>query len=1078
MLRYIIGITILTIGVIIVRALSNGKVFRKYQYVFWIAIPLYMILLPFVKIDVPVAEIWNNIFISKTETAIYEVTNNDSPAVIVDDLQIENDAPVNQTNIPGDNIPANETIREQAQIPDNNVAVSNVKANESKKIESVLQNFCYFVSAILVVVLIAYNIGFITYCKRKRKYLGKDPSSGLKIYGIKHKETPFLMFNKIYIDDSTESISKYIICHEACHYKHGDHLWVLIRYLILFLNWYNPVIWAAFILSGRDCELACDEAVMKAYGSDSSKEYARTLLEMLQQQSNITGFFSFSTGMKSGYELMKKRIISIKKPADNSRKALAFSLATILLVTSCSFANTSDTRKIKSSDPWFSSQITKIDDKYKDLKLDYFTRNILGAYKDGVLIETEGSLQSKTDSHFINLDYYAFTGELIKSIDISKVRFNREIDNITINDDGIDLRLHDTVRPVNSNETNCYLVKIDPETGTVGELEELENIPYDSQEENPINYEDSWTIGDYTVSWYRKAGTLSFAISKEGNSKFVDLIGDPHFSSINYFKNYIPVSETEILLVCSSNDVSLISLNLETGEIKNEDEEYSWLKNIKYETCLSSFDGKTYFKDQYGVKVINFASKELEEVFSYNSCNVNRKTLIGMDLLSVKDNKYVFAGMIKDSDLLTEFDRELIYVPTIIVLEKTEKNPNAGKTMLLAATVGRTDLEYSICEAIRVFNETNGDYFVLLENKLSIADYIDYSDAKNHDEIMDIYYNGASALGNQLVTDILSGNGPDIILYADDFRLIQSEEYLLDLSRYIKGKNGINEADYFSNVISASKIDDKLLYMPVSFTVSGIETDKSNVSNGQLGFTFDEYTKFVNEICNGADPMNQSQLEAICTLYSYMSDTCIDGKIVNFDNESFRALCDYVKNNVNDKSFSMCTNAEDTWYPDFRNFLIKNGFNAKNMTLLGYPSTDGRGPVISVQTSIGISTSAPSVVADGAWEFIRICMSDEIQNVVATQDSNPMSISAFESSAILALEKFNKNNTFVQPLDDTVITSYKNVLLSASVIDNNDPAVLIVIREEVPPFFVDQKSLDAVLPIINDRVSTIIAERT
>ena len=138
MLRYIIGITILTIGVIIVRALSNGKIFRKYQYAFWIAIPLYMILLPFVKIDVPVAEIWNNIFISKTETAIYEVTNNDSPAVIVEDFQIENDAFVNQTNIPGDNIPVNETIREQAQIPVNYVAVSKVKANESKKIESII----------------------------------------------------------------------------------------------------------------------------------------------------------------------------------------------------------------------------------------------------------------------------------------------------------------------------------------------------------------------------------------------------------------------------------------------------------------------------------------------------------------------------------------------------------------------------------------------------------------------------------------------------------------------------------------------------------------------------------------------------------------------------------------------------------------------------------------------------------------------------------------------------------------------------------------------------------------------------
>ena len=38
MLRYIIGISILTIGIIIVRALSNGKVLRKHQYAFWIIV--------------------------------------------------------------------------------------------------------------------------------------------------------------------------------------------------------------------------------------------------------------------------------------------------------------------------------------------------------------------------------------------------------------------------------------------------------------------------------------------------------------------------------------------------------------------------------------------------------------------------------------------------------------------------------------------------------------------------------------------------------------------------------------------------------------------------------------------------------------------------------------------------------------------------------------------------------------------------------------------------------------------------------------------------------------------------------
>ena len=42
---------------------------------------------------------------------------------------------------------------------------------------------------------------------------------------------------------------------------------------------------------------------------------------------------------------------------------------------------------------------------------------------------------------------------------------------------------------------------------------------------------------------------------------------------------------------------------------------------------------------------------------------------------------------------------------------------------------------------------------------------------------------------------------------------------------------------------------------------------------------------------------------------------------------------------------------------------------------------------------------------------------------------------------------------------------------------NLDPAVLNVIREEMPAYFLDQKTLDAVLSIINNRVTTIIKER-
>ena len=53
MLRYIIGISLISIGVIIIRAISSGKILKKHQYAIWLIIPLCMILLPFVKINIP-----------------------------------------------------------------------------------------------------------------------------------------------------------------------------------------------------------------------------------------------------------------------------------------------------------------------------------------------------------------------------------------------------------------------------------------------------------------------------------------------------------------------------------------------------------------------------------------------------------------------------------------------------------------------------------------------------------------------------------------------------------------------------------------------------------------------------------------------------------------------------------------------------------------------------------------------------------------------------------------------------------------------------------------------------------------
>ena len=1083
MLRYIIGVSLITIGIIVVRALSNGKVLKKHQYAFWIVIPLYMILAPFIKFELPSIDLMKPAASAEIETTEYEEVT-DAPSVItIGNTQAGHSNSNNAQAVVRETEKTAQAESRPAQAAIQKTPVSEAKTKDTFKAGTVLKYISCAVSAALIVFLLAYNIGFVVYCRRRRECVGRDPESGLKICRIRNNRAPFLLFNKIYVDAKPGNVNEYIIRHEASHYKHGDFIWVIVRYIVLFLNWYNPIIWAAFILSGRDCELACDEEVLRSYGKDSSAGYVETLFGLLRQHSGMPFAFSVSTGMGAGYETMKKRIVSIKKPAHNSRKALAFSLAAILLFTSCSFAKTSEAGTIRSSDPWFKAKTTMIDDLYKDKKIDGYEVEICGAYKDGILLKTYGYNYTSHDNDFENLEYYDFNGKLISSVDIRELTENRQIENITANDNGVRMALRDCLRDADSPEYKRYEVNVDLTTGVIGEYEEAVNAPGNYGLNSELDYEGIWTIGDYTVTRYSNFSMDgAFVIRNNGKIKIADLSADPEFKGICVF-NYIIVSEKEILLVCFSNKVSFLSLNLETGEFTDKDEEYAWLNTVNYSTRISSFGGKTYVTDQSGIKRINFETKELEEVVSFNDCNINRSIISRFDLVSVEDDRYVFAGMASTYDAYTMFGPADKDIPAVIVLEKADKNPNAGKLVLTAATVGRVETPYPISEAIRKFNDTNKKYFIQIESELNVADYFDFSNAESHDDSDDVHYNGTSALSAQLATDLLSGNAPDIILNAGDYSLIHSEDYLVDLTAYTNGKNGIKEADYFSNVLDAAKTGDKLFYMPVSFSVNGILADKAYVRDGMTGFTFDEYAEFLYGPCNGRDPMNETQLGALCTLYSYMSDTCIQGKEVNFDNESFRALCDYVKANVSDLSYDPNESNGYGCYYNFAEFMLVNGNNASEKTVLGYPSPDGRGPVISVGTSIGISAEASSAVADGAWEFIKYCLGDEVQEMIARHDENPLSIKAFDTSAKKVLENYNSNsfNRFTgtknEPQDEEVITSYKNVLLSASVTDNIDPAILIVLREELPPYFLDQKSFDDVLKIIQDRVSTIIAER-
>ncbi len=71
---------------------------------------------------------------------------------------------------------------------------------------------------------------------------------------------------------------KYILAHERTHLDKGDHWIKMIGFLALALHWFNPLVWAAYILLCKDIEMACDERVVQFMELPERKAYSKALL--------------------------------------------------------------------------------------------------------------------------------------------------------------------------------------------------------------------------------------------------------------------------------------------------------------------------------------------------------------------------------------------------------------------------------------------------------------------------------------------------------------------------------------------------------------------------------------------------------------------------------------------------------------------------------------------------------------------------------------------------------------------------------------------------------------------------------
>ena len=163
------------------------------------------------------------------------------------------------------------------------------------------------------------------------------------VYRCRHWSTPFVLgifAPRIYVPVTVaEDDLPQVLAHERCHIRRWDHVFKPLAFVLLAVNWFNPVLWAAYILLGRDMENACDEMVLKDADRAQRAAYSRALVACAAQP-KMAAVCPLAFGEVAVKERVKN-VLSYKKPAVWAAVMLAIAAVIIgvCLLTKPSYKN-------------------------------------------------------------------------------------------------------------------------------------------------------------------------------------------------------------------------------------------------------------------------------------------------------------------------------------------------------------------------------------------------------------------------------------------------------------------------------------------------------------------------------------------------------------------------------------------------------------------------------------------------------------------------------------------------------------------------------------------------------------------
>ena len=485
-----------------------------------------------------------------------------------------------------------------------------------------------------------------------------------------------------------------------------------------------------------------------------------------------------------------------------------------------------------------------------------------------------------------------------------------------------------------------------------------------------------------------------------------------------------------------------------------------------------------------GIYGYNFGDTEFDLIMDY----------INSDLATYRVRNVTF---IDNEHFIAMYNDIVDYANHVASFAKVPPEEVPDREVMVMAAYGK---DTEVTKKIIEFNQTNEKY------RIKVDDYSEY--ATNED-----WYAGIDKLNNE----IISGNIPDIISCSAQLPIANyvSKGILADFYELMEADETINREDYCENVFRAYEIDGKLYEMPTSFYIWTIY-GKTSVFGDKTSQTWDELDAIIAQYPESSAFSGLTKADVLSMALRFSYSKLVDEQTGEcyFNSDEFKEILEFANTYPETIDWEKLSQDEDYWinyetqYIENRTLLnqgtIYNFFEgwmncyyrfAEATTPVGFPTDEGMGSTLAAISSYAIS--AKSANKDGAWDFVKSFITEEAQMKEERSDywGLPILKAALEDSAKYITQKpyyidadgnkveydntvwINNQEVVIEPATEEEAQKWIDFVLSVDVkgsYDHEDE--LVIINEEAAGYFSGQKSVEAVMEVIQSRMSIFISE--